>query len=182
MGENDTQIRINNDILSGPDIPVPIINENCVEVFRKLALDKLKLVIPTADISSAVRVGKSKTENNSPQTRAILVKLKILEVKKTLMITCRNVKPNFYVNDDLCQEKQTMLFVLRQAKKRKPNIVDGCRSMDGRIYVWIKPNGASADLPNTNRRIHINSVQKLKMFCTDIVDLGLETFISDWPY
>ena len=40
MGENDTQVRINNVILSGPDTPVPTINENCVDVFRKLALDK----------------------------------------------------------------------------------------------------------------------------------------------
>ena len=88
MGENDTQVRINNVILSGPDTPVPTINENCVDVFRKLALDKLKIVIPTADIASAIRIGKPKTDNNSSQTRAILVKQNNLEVKKTLMINC----------------------------------------------------------------------------------------------
>ena len=108
MGENETQVRMNNVILSNPDIPVPTITDNCIEVFRKFALDELKpvptitdncievfrkfaldnlkLVIPTADITSAIGVGKPKSENNSHRTSAILVKLNNLEVKNTLMI------------------------------------------------------------------------------------------------
>ena len=181
LSDSESQIRRNNVIFSGNDVPSQSNGENCVTVIRNLVETKLNLIIPSSDIVSANRIGKRKNDGDQPQRSSILVKFSKYEVKQNLVACCKATKPKFFVNEDLTPEKQTMMFVVRQAKRKHPNTVTGCACIDGRIYAWVKlPNESSND--QRDRRICINSLEKLKSFCTDTVGFGLETFINNWPY
>ena len=182
LGSAETKLRQNNAVFSGDDIPIGGTGENCTQIIRDVLANKIKLVVPTADIEAAYRVGKTKPNTNGQPGRAtpILVKFKNPDIKRNIFETCKIVKPKFFVNDDLSPIKQTILYVLRQAKKKHPAIVSGCSSLDGNIYTWIKPQNPSEG--SNNRRMMVNTLEKLKSFCSNTVKSGLETFIQTWPH
>ena len=96
------------------------------------------------------------------------------------MASCKTYKPDFYKNEDLSREKQTIMYVLCEAKRKFPNIVSGSSRVDGRISAWIKPQ--HPDERSSNCRVNVKSLEKLKNFCRDTIDTKLETFISRWPH
>ena len=51
---------------------------------------------------------------------------------------CKTVKPNFFVNDDLSAEKKTIMYVIRQAKRKSLQKIDGCSSVGGKIMHILK--------------------------------------------
>ena len=180
MSESDSKVRANNIVISGSGIPKQTLNENCIESVRDLFQNKLKLLLPSTDIVSASRLGKLKPndENQLPNS-PILIKFNNLEVKNNIINACRTVKINFSASDDLNQEKRSILFVLRTAKLKRPQIVDGSFTKDGKIFAWIKPT--SPDDGPRNRKILVNTLEKLRSFCTNTLGAGIETFIKDWP-
>ena len=99
----------NNFIISGNDIPMQSEGENCVELVRKIIVEKLKVVVPTNDIQKAVRIGKKGSPENSEERRTILVGVSKPEIKKNLKQKCKTLRPRLYVNDDLSKEKRRIL-------------------------------------------------------------------------
>ena len=185
LGDTEAKMRQNNVIFSGEDIPVSIARENCSQVIRDVLATKINLIIPTADIDVAYRVGKPRLNSANNQSEnakrtPILVKFKNSDIKRNIYTTCKTVKPNFFVNDDLTPVKQTILYVLRQTKKKHPNIVNGCSSSDGHVCAWVKPQSSSEGVHN--RRVMVNTVEKLRNFCTNILKAELDSFISVWPH
>ena len=89
------------------------------------------------------------------------------------------MKPNLFANDDLSAEKQTILYVVRQAKKKFPSSVKGYSSTDGRLFAYIRNNDENENTEVTwkDRRVTVGNLQKLKAFRTDILGCGLQTFI-----
>ena len=85
-------------------------------------------------------------------------------------------KKNFYAND-ICPEKQRIMYVLRQAKRKFQDKVSGSACIEGRIYVWLKQSNSDKD-----QRLMINTVDKLRLFCNSNLGVGLESFIKNWPY
>ena len=73
------------------------------------------------------------------------------DTKLNVVKACKQIKPNFYANDDLPPEKQTILFVLRQARRKFPAKIDGCSSTGGKIYVYLKDEGEAAS--NNGRKL-----------------------------
>ena len=169
----------NNFILSVDEIPCAEVNENCVATVRKVLQQKLLLIIPTAKFVSASRLGKQ----NSAK-KAILVKMKSSADKENVKKACKAMKPNnFFANDDLSAEKQTILYVVRQAKKKFPSIVKGYSSTDGRLFAYIKNEDETEnEASRRDRRVAVGNVQKLRAFCTDVLGCGLQTFIQTWPH
>jgi len=182
IADGDSKMRENNVILSGQDLPESRNGESCVEVVRSLFQQKLNLVVPTADIVSAERIGKQNATKKN-----ILIKMKNLSGKLNIIKSCKSVKPSFYANDDLPAEKQTILYVVRQAKKKFPEKISGCSSNGGRLFAYMKPEiqnpSVSADaVSNRNRRVQVSNLTKLKAFCNNELGSGLENFIQTWPY
>jgi len=71
--------------------------------------------------------------------RGMLVKMRNVQDKLDMLTACKIAKPlNLYVNENLTRERSRVLAALRKAKRRKPDVVDGCGSRDGSIMVWIK--------------------------------------------
>ena len=184
LGDAEAELKLNNAIFSGDDIPVRTIGEDCKEIIRELVTNKLRKVIASSDIESAFRVGKPKTDSTNQITAnrrcPILVKFRSPETKRSILESCRAIKPKFYVNDDLPPVKQTIMYVLRLTKKKFPGIVSGCSSSNGHIYAWVKPENSSET--TRNRKIMVNTLDKLTMFCSSVVGAGLESFISVWPH
>ena len=82
------------------------------------------------DISTAYRLdGK----NNK---KSIVVKFCRRDIKNDLVTASRRSKPDqFFVNECLTPQRQTISYVLRRAKQEFPNIVSGSSSFDGKVYV-----------------------------------------------
>ena len=180
FNESDNNLRQNNVVISGAELPNEQSNEDCVQVFRALCESKLRIIVPSTDICAAYRLGKQNPDPAQQNRRSLLVKFKSPDRKKSLMESCRAMKPGFYINDDIGPEKQTILYVLRKAKRKCPNIIGGYGSLDGRIIAWVKPQ--SPDQGTRDRKVMVNSVDKLRQLCSGTIGHNLETFISTWPH
>ena len=74
-----------------------------------------------------------------------------------------------------------ILFALRRAKKRYPERISACNSIDGRIYVWIPPplagDGDARDI-----RQNIDNGDKLVDYCDKTLKVPLSSIVNNWPY
>ena len=140
-------------VFSGEGIPSVEPGENCTTVVCDLLSSQLKLKMNHSDISTSHRIGKKKA-NQEADRRDIIVKLCRRDIKNDIMSACRSIRPKFYVNEILTPTHSTILYVLRQAKRRKNRLV-GCSSMGGRVFAWIKSRDEPA---GRDIRIPINSL------------------------
>ena len=125
-------------IFNGTAMPPSTPGEICNAVIRQVIKDKLKLQIQESDISVAHRAGK-KPATQGPDRRGIQVRFCRRDIKRQLMMTKRdNSDPanTSYTNESLTPKRRTILFRLRQMKKKFPALVKGCTSQDGRVYAF----------------------------------------------
>ena len=107
-----------------------------------------------------------------------LVKLVDEDTKHDIISCNKSVRPNgIYINDNLTPIRRLILYVLRKAKKDFPNIVTGCSSINGDLFVWIKSNNASRD-----RRLLVNNFKTLDKFCSEIIDTTVANYLPDFSY
>ena len=104
-----------------PEVPNEQSEEVCTEIVRNLAQSILRTILPSADINAVFRIGKKGNDGAQSQRTAFLVKLKNTEVKTSLIASSKTYKPGFFINDDLSPQKQTIVHVLRQAKRQATN-------------------------------------------------------------
>ena len=120
--------------------------------------------------------------NNFAKINVIyLLLLLFIIIKRQIFEACRAVKPkNFFVNESLTPTRNSCAYGLRQAKKRFPNIVAGYGSLDGKVYVLIKPPNPNA--PNAfNSRMWINTKTNFIDLCTKILKCDHTTIVNKWP-
>jgi hypothetical protein len=167
-------------ILSGKSVPLVRDEENCIEIVRGIAKEKLKLILSPSDFSTAHRLGR-RPATQQPDGRDIVVKLCRRDLKESILHACRSLRPSdLYINESLTRTRSTILYVLRNAKKRFPDKIDGCGSVGGRVRVFVKsPNPDAPGARNT--RAFINTQDTLRKFCDDILGTPLSTFIENWP-
>ena len=167
-------------IISGSGVPVATDSEDSAKVVSDLVKDKVGYFLRPAEISAAHRLGK-KPVNQAPDKRNLIVKLCRRDVKRDLMIACKTTKPpNLFVNESLTRTRSTVLFGLRQARKKHPNIIDGCGSSDGKVFVWIKPPKPDAPLAK-NTKIMVNTKERFVNLCEKTLKCNSSVFVNDWP-
>ena len=110
--------------------------EKCAAIVFKLKLKSLNLKVNMNDISTSHRLGRKPSTQRSYK-RNILIELCPRDLKKDIMLACRNAKPNFFVNESLTPLRSTSLYVLRQAKTEQARLVE-CNSIGGRVFAWVK--------------------------------------------
>ena len=181
MDEKDVSERSNEIIISGFNIPVAQPDEDSSSVVRNILKDNLKLNVSPVDIIKSYRIGK-KNSAHANDIRSIHVKLSKQELKNDIIATSRSVKPDkLFFNENLSPIRNSIMFVLRKAKKDFPNIVSGCNSIDGSVFVWIKsPNHGAPGARDSKMRI--NDHNKLNYFCTEIIGSTVETYIPEWQH
>ena len=149
-----------------------IIEDTAVRT-RDILKTLLKYELAPHNILFAKRLGKKLT-SQGPDNRKILLKVVNTQVKTDLMLACKSSKPtNLYLNDNLTPTRARILFTLRQAKKKKPNVVQGCTSVRGDIFAWIKSPNPSGKNP----RILLNSWDKLSDFCEKYLSMKADDLI-----
>ena len=166
-------------IISGEEVPVVTPGENCTDIVGGLIKNKLKLSVAPRDVSTAHRQGK-KPNNQQADKRNLIVKFYRRDLKKDILTACRRLKPALYFNESLTPLRSSILYVLRQAKKKSNRLV-GCSSVNGRIFAWIK---AEDDTRNSDRdlRLPINSHVELQTFCNDVLHEPLSNYLPRWPH
>ena len=175
MDDSDSQQRRNDVIVSGKVLPVVSEGENCRKLIVGLFKEHVKVNLKMADIIEAHRVGKKPSDPNE-DTRNIIVRVSDNEIKHDLITACKSTKPDgFYVNENLIPKRNKFLYVLRQAKKKFPNIIAGCNSIDMKVFVWIKPPNKDS----RNQRMKICSAAKLQEFCDKVLKSSLTSIVGD---
>ena len=164
-------------VFSGEGIPSVEIGENCTALVCDLTEKQLKLKINNSDISTSHRVGR-KPANQSIDRRNIIVKLCRRDLKNDILSACRNIKPNFYVNESLTPVRSSILYVLRQARRKK-NRLSGCSSIGGRVFAWVAPPDGQGE---RNVRIPVNTHLELLSFCEDVLNEPLSNYLQRWPH
>ena len=167
-------------VVSGSDLPAATEGEDAAAVVRSLVKSKVNLVIKPSDISVAHRIGK-KPANQAPDKRSLIVKFCRRDLKNDILQACRTSKPqNLFVNESLTPTRSTALYGLRQAKKKFPQVISGCNSMDGNAIVWIKPPKPNA--PDArNSKMVVNTRDKFCELCTNTLKCNPSDFSLNWP-
>ena len=180
IDDSEVVARQNQVTFSGVGIPSFTNDENTPEVVKNTIKNVLKLRFNDQDLSCAYRIGpKPKTQR--PDNRKILVTFNKKETKIDLLKACKNIKPNFYVNENLTPRRSTILYALRMIKKSHSDILKGCASYDGKVYAYhassIAGQSTSRDL-----RTLINSHSCLTNFCREVIKVPLTHFLPEWTH
>lgn len=165
-------------VISGPNVPPGVPGENCVALACDLFKAALKINMQTTDISTAHRVGK-RPGNQEVDKRNIIVKLCRRDVKGDILNACRQLKPKFYVNESLTPIRNSIMYVLRHAKKKPGSKVVGCTSIGGRVFAWVKSVDGSQH-GSRNRRVPINTRNELETFCSEVLNEPVTNYIGGW--
>ena len=133
-----------------------------------------------ADISRSHRLGK-RPINQVNDKRNIIVKLCRRDMKRDILSACRNMKPNMYVNESLTPVRNTIMYVLRQAKRKRHSRVVGCTSIGGRVFAWVKPDGDTQQ-NSRHRKVQVNTHMDLETLFNDVLKEPLDEYLQSWPH
>ena len=187
LDDEDAYVRRETLIFNGTDIPPPTAGEICSNIIRDVVKKKLKIVLQPSDISVAHCSGKKPT-NQAQDRRGIHVKFCRRDTKREIMMAKKdNSDPQhtLFANECLTPKRRTILYALRQMKKKFPALVKGCTTQDGRVYAFTpsasSSNSASATF-HRDRKHLVNSHDSLVTFCREFVKLPLENFLDSWNH
>ena len=181
LDDKDAYTRRETLILNGTDIPVPTPGENCSNIVRDVVKNKLKIILQPSDISVAHRSGKKPT-NQTVDRRGIHVKFCRRDTKRDIMMAKRdNSDPQhtLFINECLTPMRRSILFALRQMKKKFPSVVKGCTTQEGRVYAFTPSTSTSG---SRDRKHLVNSHDALVQFCRDYIQEPLDNFLNSWNY
>lgn len=165
-------------LFSGEALPPTADGENSSTIVCEVIRSQLGVTIQSNSISTAHRLGK-KPIKQGPDRRPIIVKFCRRETKQDIVESRRAVRPTkLYINESLTPLRNTIMYVLRRAKRQYPEKISGCTSIDGKVYVWTRPPDPNA----RNQRTPINNHAKLVSFCSSFLECPLSNFISEWPH
>ena len=174
LDDSDAYERRDCVVLSGDSIPAANIGENCKEVAVQLIKEKLRINLQSSDISTAHRLGR-KSITQGPDRRKVILKLCRRDLKRDIIAACKELKPGFFVNESLTPTRNSILFALRRMRRIGPDSpVKGTATIDGKVFVWIRPEGSTRD-----QRLQINTVSKLREFSVDVMKKPLSDCVPE---
>ena len=180
LDDEDAYVRRETIIFNGSAIPPSTTGEICNHVIRKVIKDKLKIQIQEADISVAHRAGK-KPSTQGPDRRGIQVRFCRRDVKRQIMMTKRDnsdANNTLFSNESLTPKRRSILYTLRQMKKKFPALIKGCTSQDGRIYAFTpSPSATSATRPRDRKHL-VNTQEALADFSRNFIQMPLDDFLG----
>ena len=193
LDDEDAYVRRETIIFNGTAIPPSLPGEICNSVIREVIKDKLKIELQESDISVAHRAGK-KPVSQGPDRRGIHVRFCRRDVKRQLIMTKRDnsdQKNTLYTNESLTPKRSSILFTLRQMKKKFPDLVKGCTSQDGRVFAFTPSPAAAASraeagasgsnvsvLRARDRKHLVNSQEALIEFSREFIQIPLDVFLE----
>ena len=176
--DHESYGRRNDILISGEDITPVSDDENCIQTTCDLLKRKLKVKVNAKDIMQACRIGKRR-ETQAADKRGLLVTLTSPELRKDVFDACKKVRPdNIFINENLIPKRSSILYVLRQAKKKFPDLISGCSSSGMSVFAWVKP--PRPDVKGArNIRTRVNTPHKLREFCENVFKCQITDVIDD---
>ena len=166
LDSQDQYVRRESLVFSGSCLPAWKKDENCNELMCRLIPEKLgtDIVVNPSDISIAHRLGP-KPRPGKEDRRSIIVRFCRRNLKYTIINKSRSAKrKDFYVNESLTPTRLKIVRSLKKAKLDHPNIMSGYQTVDGSIFVWVKPPNPDAEGASCSR-VKINTIEELEVFC-----------------
>ena len=166
LDEQDQYVRRESLVFSGDSIPVCKPAENCIEIVSKLVAEKLgpDLKISSNDVSVAHRLGK-KLPTAVVDRRNIIVRFCRRNMKYAIINNARKAKPSgLFINESLTPVRQKITSAIRAAKRKFPDVISGYNTVDGNIFLYIKPPNPQAPGAR-NTRMAIKTMNALDDFC-----------------
>ena len=151
--------RRNTIVISGSSLPNVATNENCIDIATQLIIEKLELPTFTRnDIDIAHRLGKPRA--GSADKRNLIVKLCRRDNKQKIFQACRLKKPqNIFFNESVSRTRNTILYVLRKARKDFPTKFGLCKTEDGNVRVMLPtsddPSRFTKETVNTKNALDV---------------------------
>lgn len=167
-------------VMSGKSVPPVVAGENCVSLVCNMMKNTINLNVLPSDISTAHRVG-TRPNNQQVDNRSIIIKLCRRDIKRDILNACRQFKPDFFVNESLTPTRNSIMYVLRNAKKKPNSKVVGCSSDNGRVFAWVRPSDGDREMKK-NARIPVNTYSQLVAFCRDTLNEPLSNYIANWRH
>ena len=165
-------------VFSGAKIPPHANDENCISIIQELARNNLKISIPENEISVAHNVG-TRNPTQSGNKRSIIAKFCRRNTKMDVLSSARKMKiENLFVNESLTPQQRTIGYVLRRARRDRPDRISGSTTVDGKHYVWIKPVNSSAPASKNNKLL-IGTIEKLRRFTLEYLEKPLSAYIDE---
>ena len=178
IDENEAYERRDTLILSGKAVPPCSNNEDCMAVVSKVLTDHLHYVVTPSDISTLHRLGK-RPASQGPDNRSIIIKFCRRSSKLDLLASARRVRPaNLFLNESLTPQRQNIAYALRKAKREFPTIISGTSSIDGKVFVWLKPPNPEARGAR-DTKMAINNYAALKNFCERSLEKPVTYFLPN---
>ena len=78
-------------------------------------------------------------------------------------------------NNSLTPLRSRIFLILQKMKKNNLNIIKGCTTMDGKVYVFMKPVRHG----EKDQRHWIVNMDTLRTFCRDYLEKSLDTFLDE---
>ena len=177
MDEGDAYERRDTLIISGNSVPKVEPGEICSSVVKSLVEDKLKVKINPSDISTAHRLGQKKP-NQEEDRRSLIIKFCRRDVKRDVLTASRKLRaPQMFVNESLTPTRLNILKTLRQIKREHPDVINGCTSLDGKIFAYTPRVGGSSG-PQRDLRHLVNTQSALQEFCRVHIKRPLDAFLE----
>ena len=161
------------------DLPKWRKQEKCSDIERGLLRDQLHINLNTEDILTAHRIGKKPT-NQSIDKRGIGFKVCRRDVKRDIMSACKEIKPLFFVNENLTPIRSTILFILRRASRKFPQKFTPCKSFDGNVTAFVPDSVDDGSGRLRYRRIVVNTRSAFDDFLGKHISCTSEEFVQSW--
>ena len=174
MDEADQYGRKDSVILTGPAVPDMTPHENTHDLVKSLLKDHLSIEIDEKDINTTHRLGPNKRGDANRNKRNIYVKFVRRDVKKKVILTSKQKKAPLQAKESLTPTRRRMLGILGSMKRKSPNLVKGCTSLEGKIYAFTPPTPGSG----RDERHFISDMDALHQFCRDYIQQPLDQFLQ----
>jgi len=172
-------------VFSGPEIPNVCSEKDDPDENFSAIIDlvrKVGVAVQPEDISVCRRLGRPPTTTGKPDQRPLMVMFCRRDLKYDIMRACRDKHKNFFVNEYLSPTRNVIACVLRRIKKSNEDLIKGIFTVNGRVFIVVKPESSS----DRTVKIPMDTKEQLEQFCRSTVGkplelLNLEYSIS-WPF
>ena len=122
---------------------------------------ELDIIVAPASIPSAFRM-RRKPNAKTSDMQSIMITLSKKDTRTDLIRAAKTVKPpDFFINENLTPVRSKILFGLRRIKRKFPEKVASCGSMNGNVYIWMRSQGSAGK----NFKLTINTQLKFSEIC-----------------
>ena len=153
-------------------------SENTKTLVLDLFKDQLALNLNSSDISIAHRlkpIKKSPNASSQHDRRSIVVRLCRKDLVGTIFKHCKEMKPNFYVNESLTPVRHSICYALRTLKRKFPDTIAKVNTFKGvpRAFVHLRRT-TRASTSDPAKKYEISTILELETFTRNVLKTTLQ--------